>query len=86
MTEQSERFEKTLEELEAIVESLESDELQLDEALGLFEQGIQRLRSAAEKLDAAHGRVEELIQDVDGQVDVVGLDLTETEDSEPEGA
>ncbi len=82
MTEQSDKFEKTLEELESIVESLESEELQLDEALQLFEEGIQRLRIAAEKLDSAHGRVEELIQDVNGEAQVVGLDLSETDDGE----
>ena len=36
-------FSKQLERLEAIVRKLESEDLDLDEALKLFEEGIERL-------------------------------------------
>ncbi len=55
-------FEEALAELEAIADSLERDDLDLDEALALFERGVNRLRAAGRRLDAAHGRVEELIR------------------------
>ena len=55
-------LETALEELETIAASLERDDLDLDEALALFERGIERLRAAGRLLDSAHGRVEELVQ------------------------
>ena len=82
MNEANAGFEETLRELEGIVESLESQELELDEALQLFERGVERLRTAASRLDAAHGRVEELIRGVDGRTGVVDLDLSGGEDGE----
>jgi exodeoxyribonuclease VII small subunit len=55
-------FERALAELEAIADSLERDDLALDEALRLFERGIARLRVAGSLLDSAHGKVEELVE------------------------
>ena len=43
-------FSKQLERLEAIVRRLESEDLDLDEALKLFEEGVERLRVAREQL------------------------------------
>ncbi len=40
-------FSKQLERLEAIVRRLESEDLDLDEALKLFEEGVERLRPRA---------------------------------------
>lgn len=70
-------FEEALSELEQIADSLEGEDLTLDEAMRLFERGVARLRSAAELLDVARGRVEELIEDA------VGLD---TRPFEPGGS
>ena len=55
-------FELALAELETIADSLERDDLALDEALRLFERGIDRLRVAGSLLDSAHGKVEELVE------------------------
>ena len=55
-------FEQALAELETIADSLERDDLALDEALRLFERGIDRLRVAGSLLDSAHGKVEELVE------------------------
>ena len=46
-------FSKQLERLEAIVRRLESEDLDLDEALKLFEEGVERLRAAREQLTQA---------------------------------
>ena len=67
-------FEQALAELEEIADSLEGEDLTLDEALRLFERGVARLRTAAELLDAAHGRVEELIEGAGG-LDIRPLEL-----------
>jgi exodeoxyribonuclease VII small subunit len=82
MSDREEGFERALAELESIVDSLESDGLELDEALQLFETGVERLRVAARLLDAAHGRVEELVENLAGELEVDVLGEAEEEGSE----
>jgi exodeoxyribonuclease VII small subunit len=53
-------FEEALRELEGIVERLEKGQTSVDEALQLWERGEALHRVCLERLDAAHGRVEEL--------------------------
>ena len=65
-------FEETLDRLHAIVADLEGDDLQLDRALQLFEEGVERLRAAAGELARAEARVQQLVETVDG-----GLALAE---------
>lgn len=59
-------FEKNLVRLEEIVSELESDELELDGALRLFEEGIERLREASADLARAESRVAILVEQSDG--------------------
>lgn len=51
-------FEESLDELEALVERMESGELSLEESLGAFERGIALTRSCQKALQAAEQRVE----------------------------
>jgi exodeoxyribonuclease VII small subunit len=67
-------FEKTLRDLEAIAGRLDSEELDLDEAISLFEQGIAKLRAANRWLDEAQGRVEELIATATGRLETRPID------------
>jgi exodeoxyribonuclease VII small subunit len=62
MTDRDLTFEQVLADLESIADSLEREDLDLDRALALFERGVERLRMAGAMLDAAHGRVEELVE------------------------
>jgi exodeoxyribonuclease VII small subunit len=55
-------FSKQLERLEAIVRRLESEDLDLDEALKLFEEGIERLRVAREQLSQAELKVKKVLE------------------------
>jgi exodeoxyribonuclease VII small subunit len=55
-------FSKQLERLEAIVRQLESEELDLDAALKLFEEGIERLRVAREQLQQAELKVKKVLE------------------------
>ena len=59
-------FEKNLNRLEEIVAELESEELELDGALRLFEEGIERLREASADLARAESRVALLVEQSDG--------------------
>lgn len=73
-------FEASLEELERIVERLDREELELDEALELFERGVSRLRTASRHLSEARGRVEELIEEASGELATVDFDLPAVEE------
>ena len=53
-------FETAQRELEQIVELLERGQTGLDEAIALWERGEELYRFCLGKLDAAHGRIEEL--------------------------
>jgi exodeoxyribonuclease VII small subunit len=55
-------FNKQLERLEAIVRQLESEDLDLDVALKLFEEGIERLRVAREQLQQAELKVKKVLE------------------------
>jgi exodeoxyribonuclease VII small subunit len=60
-----ERAEPTLEErlrrLDEIVAALESDRVELDRGLALFEEGIRHIRAAEQLLSRAELRIEELV-------------------------
>ncbi len=53
-------FEAARAELERIVHQLESGQVELEEALVLWERGEQLYRTCVGKLDAAQGKIEEL--------------------------
>ncbi len=55
-------FEKSLGELEAVVERLEHGELPLEEALKQFERGIELARSCQASLKVAEQKVEILLR------------------------
>ena len=56
MTEPTPSFAKELERLDEIVRRLETPDLDLDEALALFEEGVERLRAARGRLATEIGR------------------------------
>lgn len=65
MTETQPNLEERLERLRKIVELLEVEELELDRALALFEEGVVHVREAEKALAAAELRVEELLGEGD---------------------
>ena len=55
-------LETRLKRLETIVASLEAEDLDLDRALALFEEGVAHVRAAEKILAEAELKVEELLQ------------------------
>lgn len=55
-------FEEDIEALDEIVAQLEGGELGLDESLQRFEEGVALARKLRARLDAAQGRIEELLE------------------------
>jgi exodeoxyribonuclease VII small subunit len=51
-----------LERLEAIVRRLESEDLSLDDALKLFEEGVERLRTARAQLAQTELKVRKVLE------------------------
>lgn len=66
-------FESDLARIESIVVELERDDLELDRALQLFEEGVERLRSAAAALAQAEGQVKALVEHPDGSFGLADL-------------
>ena len=63
-----------LDRLEDIVRRLEAEDLDLDAALALFEEGVARLRDARGRLDAAELKVRIVLEEADGTLRAVDLD------------
>ncbi len=63
-------FETTLLRLEEIAASLDRDDLPLEQALKLFEEGIGKLREASAALAEAEGKVQTLVEQAEGVFEV----------------
>lgn len=67
-------FEKALEQLEQIVEDLESGELSLEKALKKFEEGMKLSQYCNQKLDESEKKISLLMEQADGAVTKRPLD------------
>ncbi len=67
-------FEKAMENLEKIVQELESGELALEEALKKFEEGIKLSRQCADKLEESEKKIALLMEKADGSLEEKSLD------------
>jgi exodeoxyribonuclease VII small subunit len=61
-------FEESLKKLEAIVDQLEKGDLPLDKSLKLFEEGVGLSAVCKKELDAAEGKVQMLVKQLDGSL------------------
>jgi exodeoxyribonuclease VII small subunit len=57
-----------LNRLEEIVRKLEAEDVELDAALALFQEGVARLRAARERLAAAEVKVQTVLEDANGDL------------------
>jgi exodeoxyribonuclease VII small subunit len=73
-------------ELDGIVRELDAGDVELDEALRLFETGVGRLREAGQLLDHAQGKVEELIESASGDLTVIGFETEPSPEDETDDA
>ena len=71
-------FEQSLTRLEEIVDKLESEELELEESLTLFEEGVKLAEQCNRRLDQAEKKVTLLIKDKGG--DLLEEPFSTTED------
>ena len=62
-----------LNRMEEIVRRLEADDVELDAALALFEEGVARLRAARERLVSAQVKVQAVLEEA-GDLRLTDLD------------
>jgi exodeoxyribonuclease VII small subunit len=60
--------------LEEIVRKLEAEDVELDAALQLFEEGVARLRAARDHLAAAELKVQAVLEAAGGNIKLTELD------------
>ena len=75
-------FEEALEILEESVARLESGDLNLEEALAVFEQGVSASRACTKSLDQVRKRVQVLVADEQGDFQLSFLDEEEEDEAE----
>jgi len=68
------RFEAALEELEGVVEQLESGDLSLEDSLAAFERGVGLVKYCNQKLNEVESKIELLIRDKEGKFQFKALD------------
>jgi exodeoxyribonuclease VII small subunit len=62
------KFEAAIADLEQVVERLESGDLSLEDSLAAFEKGVGLVRYCNQKLSEVEKRVELLVKDKDGRL------------------
>ncbi len=65
--------------LEEIVRNLEGEELELEEALRLFDEGMELIRAAEREIGESEGRLKQVLVDRRGRERLVDFELEDGE-------
>ena len=65
---EKQKFEAAMEDLEKVVERLESGELSLEDSLAAFEDGIRLVKFCNQKLTEVEKKIELLMKDKEGKL------------------
>ena len=76
------KFEEAIADLQQLVEQLESGDLSLEDSLAAFEKGVGLVRYCNQKLSEVEQKVELLIKDKEGQLQLKAFGNGPTADSE----
>lgn len=71
------KFEDGLKRLESIVNQLESGELDLEEAIRVFEEGIKLSLFCQNELARADAKIKRLLVNLEGELELVEIELDE---------
>ena len=74
MNKKAPSFREELERLERVVRSLEDEDVDLDRALTLFEDGLKHLKAARALLVDAEVEVKKVVENAQGTLGTVDLD------------
>jgi len=81
---QSKSFEEAYERLETILEKMNSEQVSLDDALALYEEADTLIASCQKRLGAAEQKIEILLKNRDGTVQINENESPQTEPFAPE--
>jgi len=70
-------YEAALEDIERIVEQLESGELSLEDSLAIFEKGVGLTKYCYQKLDEVEKKIEVLTKDREGKLQLKNFEAAE---------
>lgn len=76
------KFEEAIADLEQVVEQLESGDLSLEDSLAAFEKGVVLVRYCNHKLSEVEKKVELLVKDKQGQLQLKSFGNGPAADSE----
>lgn len=74
MADQQPNLQSELDKLETIVRDLEDENLDLDRAIAMFEEGVRHLRTARDLLSKSELTVRKVLEESDGSVRFDDLD------------
>ena len=75
-------FESAREEIEQVVEQIESGELSLEESLAAYEKGVGLVKFCYQKLNEVEKRIEFLVKDKEGKLQLKVLENLPAEDND----
>ena len=75
-------FESAMEEIEQVVEQIESGELSLEESLAAYEKGVGLVKFCYQKLNEVEKRIEVLVKDKEGKLQLKVLENLPAEDND----
>jgi len=81
----NDKFETALEELERVVEQLESGNLSLEDALAAFEKGVGLVKHCNQKLSDVEKKLELLVKDKAGKLQFQSVDEVSGRESDTDG-
>lgn len=73
-------YKEASQELERIIRSLESGDMELEDSLESYTRGVELLKSLRSRLSEAEQKVSILLRDVDGTDTLVPADAASTDD------
>jgi exodeoxyribonuclease VII small subunit len=75
-------FESAMEEIEQVVEQIESGELSLEESLAAYEKGVGLVKFCYQKLNEVEKRIEFLVKDKEGKLQLKVFENLPAEDND----
>lgn len=69
------KFEDALKNLGDIVDELESGELELEDSIKKFEEGIKLSLFCQQELEKADGKIQRLIKNLNGEIEVLDTNI-----------
>lgn len=69
------KFEDAIKKLGDIVDQLESGELELEESINIFEEGIKLSLYCQQELKKAEGKIQQLVKNLNGEFELLEFEL-----------